>query len=769
MPNKKHGCYKSVFNNEWCDPNLHPDWSSWIAEVQNDRFSAYCKLCRRSFSLSNMGAQAVRSHHRGPSHLKKISNTDKCLKVNELFLPKNKEKIPDCEMPDVGLSLEALNKPITVTSVSSDKPYSSASFFGSATVEEQNQITAAEIMWALRVVHANESFNSCKNDNDIFKKMFFDSKIAKKFAMGPDKCRYVLYYGIAPYFSNTLRSFLINSVNHVVICFDEALNKVIQRSQMDLHVRYYSDQRDEVCTRYLNSVFMDKSTADDLVIKFKEGTQCLPPVKILQISMDGPAVNWSFLTKFKTEIESAVPSHPKLIDIGSCSLHVVHGAIQAGHKSAKWNVHNFLRGLYYLFKDSPARRGNFSSLTDTHEFPLKFCQVRWLENSACCDRALLIFDSVKEYIEKTSLGDTISAKNVITGITDPLMKPKLAFFKNVSADFEPFLTEFQSQKPLAPFLYDVLFQILKRLLKRFINRKTVDECSNARKLLKINLDKNLLSPSNINIGVRAANLLKDKKINERMVLEFRKDCQTFLKKTAEKLMNRCSLQYEFTRAISFVDPRVIANNKSVACSRAKSCIATLFNSNQISESVAELSLNQYNELLYDTNGVNKDFENFDKSKTSLDKFWSHLLKDKNCFKDLWIVIKLILIISHGNAAVESGFSVNKNMLVENLREDSLVKLRQVHDGLHFNGGILGVDVHNKELINSVKLSRSRYEMAKKEALSYKSEKEKQTQLKRKLLKEINDLKNKKLMLETSRCMEIEEIDNKITKLTQNFL
>ena len=38
-----------------------------------------------------------------------------------------------------------------------------------------------------------------------------------------------------------------------------------------------------------------------------------------------------------------------------------------------------------------------------------------------------------------------------------------------------------------------------------------------------------------------------------------------------------------------------------------------------------------------------------------------------------------LILSHGSAAVESGFSINNDMLVENLLEESLVGQRIVYD------------------------------------------------------------------------------------------
>jgi len=46
----------------------------------------------------------------------------------------------------------------------------------------------------------------------------------------------------------------------------------------------------------------------------------------------------------------------ELIDMGSCCLHVIHGAIQTGHKASGWDVSCGLKALYGLFKDSPAGR-----------------------------------------------------------------------------------------------------------------------------------------------------------------------------------------------------------------------------------------------------------------------------------------------------------------------------------------------------------------------------------------------------------------------------
>ena len=47
------------------------------------------------------------------------------------------------------------------------------------------------------------------------------------------------------------------------------------------------------------------------------------------------------------------------------------------------------------------------------------------------------------------------------------------------------------------------------------------------------------------------------------------------------------------------------------------------------------------------------------------------------FPNLWSVIKLLLLLSHGQASVERGFSVNKEVSVEHLAETSLIAQRTI--------------------------------------------------------------------------------------------
>ena len=63
--------------------------------------------------------------------------------------------------------------------------------------------------------------------------------------------------------------------------------------------------QDQIHARYLTSVFIGNSTSIDLDKKFEKIQKYLPAPNLLQVSMDGPSVNWkmydNFATAFSTE------------------------------------------------------------------------------------------------------------------------------------------------------------------------------------------------------------------------------------------------------------------------------------------------------------------------------------------------------------------------------------------------------------------------------------------------------------------------------------
>jgi len=88
-----------------------------------------------------------------------------------------------------------------------------------------------------------------------------------------------------------------------------------------------------------------------------------------------------------------------------------------------------------------------------------------------------------------------------------------------------------------------------------------------------------------------------------------------------------------------------------------------------------------------SSSLKSNFSAYSVKVNRLDTFYYDIIGQDIEFAELFSVVKLVLILAHGNATVESGFSVNKDMLVENLHEKSLVAQRTVYEAVQSAGGI----------------------------------------------------------------------------------
>ena len=91
--------------------------------------------------------------------------------------------------------------------------------------------------------------------------------------------------------------------------------------------------------------------------------------------MDGPNVNLAVLKLHSTFRDSM--EYNKIIDIGSCTLHVVHGAFKSAFKATTWDVHKILKAMFNLFHQAPARKDIYFRETRCDQLPLSFCGTRY--------------------------------------------------------------------------------------------------------------------------------------------------------------------------------------------------------------------------------------------------------------------------------------------------------------------------------------------------------------------------------------------------------
>lgn len=726
---------KCLFSDRWLENSSYKLW----LERDADKFKAKCRVCMKAFDVSNMGESALKSHEKGKKHIHLIEKQQRNTTgdIRNLF--------SNSSFAAPRTATESNNSTLTVSSSAAS---TTAGMSGFVT---RNDTLTAEIWWALKVNSSHYSYNSCTDINFLVQQMFPDSDIAKKFTCGEKKASYLSCFGIAPCFKSLLKEKVKSSKGYVLL-FDESLNHELQKKQMDFHVRIWN--HDKVETRYYDSQFLGHSSAEDMLQKFHSCKEDLSCRNLIQLSMDGPKVNWKFYEMVEQELKSDFSC--TLLNTGSCGIHVVHGAFKDGCDAAGWTVQKTLSSLYWLFKDSPARREDYIRITGSSVFPLKFCQHRWLENVSVAERALEVWPHIVKYInavkaKKVTDPKSKSYETISSSCCDPLMPAKIAFFSSVAKQINPFLTAFQTDKPMLPFMSISLYTLLKSLLNRFIKGELVTEATSPLKILRLKpTDKEQqLDYQKVDVGFVAQHMLKEKsgKLSERQVLQFRMECKDFLAKTASKLLDKTPINYQLVRSMSCLDPRLMASEKEGCVKKMKRVLEILVEAHRLKADECDEVIYQFGQFLDECAG-NPDFEDFDPSESSLrvdTLLYEHMAGNKQLAK-AWGVVELLLLMSHGQATVERGFSVNKEVAVENLSERSFIAQRIIHDHIESVGGLANVKI-SKQLLMASAGARQKYISYLEEQKRIKVSQE--NTLKRKAAMDgIDVLKKKKRQIET---------------------
>jgi len=132
-------------------------------------------------------------------------------------------------------------------------------------------------------------------------------------------------------------------------------------------------------------------------------------------------------------------------------------------------------------------------------------------------------------------------------------------------------------------------------------------------------------------------------------------------------------------------------------------------------------------------------------------------QNQSC-KQLWTVVKQVLLLSRGQATVEHGFLINKEMKVENMTGSTFVAKRMVYDHIHSVGGINNIDVQLLLYCANVRHSYSAYLEEQKSASSRVVAGQNRTAL----IDEVGKLKVKRRALSAS----ADDFSNQAEKLQQ---
>ena len=194
----------------------------------------------------------------------------------------------------------------------------------------------------------------------------------------------------------------------------------------------------------------------------------------------------------------------------------------------------------------------------------------------------------------------------------------------------------------------------------------------------------------------------------------------------------------------------MVRNKTKCSTQFISLVDKLYSGKSISSVAADEAKKEYDFLLDAAQQEHKDaFLTFDYRKESVDKFIATFVHGNTRYKNCWNICQLIFALSHGQASVERGFSVNKELLVV------LVSQGIVYDYFFSTEKTLSEFQISNELIKSCKLAHTRYTQALQTntKTTVQCEKDRKRKLK---MEEIATVKEKKQALES--CVKSLQVD-----------
>ena len=375
---------------------------------------------------------------------------------------------------------------------------------------------------------------------------------------------------------------------------------------------------------------------DFLINKFKnKKLNCY-----LQVSMDGPNVNWRFYDMLKARRRS--DDLPSLLDLGSCGLHVINGAFMNGITKMEWKIDKMLSCAYWMFNTEwPGRLEDYTTLSGSTDYPFQFCKTRWVENTKLASRLLTILPYIRAYkrgvVSKQVTKPTCqSYDTLVKWLSDPLINVKIQVFWSLAREVEPFLTMYQTHKPMVPFLFADLTNMVKSVLGRILKPDKVA----ASDVVKIDLDNETTMPADLGFAAEKEIkvLLHKRKIIERDVLDVRTTVKSGIIKMVKKLQEKSPLKYQMFQSASCLDPREMSAAREKCETNFTRLLVCLEKAERLTDAEWDAAKSQYRKFLNDV-ATDDKFNNFYRSAERLDKLLFESIGSCNEYSMLWKVVK----------------------------------------------------------------------------------------------------------------------------------
>ena len=183
------------------------------------------------------------------------------------------------------------------------------------------------------------------------------------------------------------------------------------------------------------------------------------------------------------------------------------------------------------------------------------------------------------------------------------------------------------------------------------------------------------------VNLQLVLLICSKKLPSNLHEGVRKGFTTMLQTMIKKIQEKSPIKLKFARVAAALSPLNMANlDADTNEKKFDSLVNVIYEHKRLAAKEADAAKEQYDNFLSnDVLSHVNDFKNFDMKENRLDEFLGTYSIGKKCYDDLWKVCQFIFTLSHGQSVVERGFNVNKDALLDNMKEKTLISLRTVYD------------------------------------------------------------------------------------------
>ena len=524
-----HG--KTQFQKSWLersDNNGH-SIGQWLKEDKSP-YSVTCTLCSTSFRCDNSGLKQVLSRADGKGHKTKAKQR----------FSKNQVHFSTSENPG-SIVLQGRS--------------------------HNDQVTVAEAAWCMKVAASNYSYNSCEDLPELFHFMF-PCPYTRDFTLSRSKASYVISDGLGPYFQELLCQTLRKEGNPYTLQFDETTT-IQNQKQMDLLVRFWSEEKGEVVTRFLQALMFGhvkgKDVADSIIATMEENQ--LNKEQFLSMGSDGPNVNKTIWRHLNDHLKSL--GFTGLVEFMACNIHTVHNGFKYGLSEYGQLAEQLAIDLFYWFKAHPARKEDYfktqNELGFDEQLFIRHVSCRWLTLIPALTRIVDNWEPICSYFLKElpkvareerrerALEQNDSYKRICKALQGKDVLMQMQFLISVKPVFDAILSTFQRQEPLIHVLHDECVQLVRKLMLRFLKPEVVDGSS--KKLAQVDVQNvdNQLSGSRMEVGEETRRTLSTLQANQQKIPLL--GMRAFLQSTSKYLLTRLPITDTFVRDLTILTPR----------------------------------------------------------------------------------------------------------------------------------------------------------------------------------------------------------------------